>query len=176
MALLAETSSAKTTACLCCHAIQCNIIHFGWALWRNSTCEHTCQQWYITSRENRTIWWFFFWIDIRNWNKLCARHKTCGEHTEHTMAISIWIEINSGNVFNCWSARAQIAFHFTSICSTRMVRTIANNFSCFTFTIIWNWCMARVAIDLFMQYYCALSTAGALAFLFVHSQRFIVAF
>lgn len=69
MALLAETSSAKTTACLCCHAIKCNIIHFGWALWRNSTCKHTCQQWYITSRENRTIWWFFFWIDIRNWNK-----------------------------------------------------------------------------------------------------------
>lgn len=56
--------------------------------------------------------------------------------------------------------RAQIAFHFTSICNSHGAH-IANDFSCFIFTTIWNWCMARVAIDLFMQYYYSLSTAGA---------------
>lgn len=94
-----------------------------------------------------------------------TKHSACGEHT---MGKSIWIEINSGNVFNCYGARTDcISFRFDLRLAWR-----ANDFSCFTFTTIWNWCMARVVIDLFMHgCYCALSTAGALPFLFVrHSQ------
>lgn len=84
----------------------------------------------------RSVFFFFFLVAssrVDDWseNTLHNMHSTRWTEHTHTMGISIWIEINSGNVFNCWRTDC-ISFHFVSTLCNSPAHSAhqSNDFSC----------------------------------------------